>query len=241
MEALTEILAWATELIDSLTEIVTDSPLTYVIIFALAAIDVVFPLLPAEAIITTAAVLAGTGQLNIVWVMIAAGLGAFLGDNVAYWIGRAAGRPLFERVLRDRSGQLDTAADQFHQRGGAFIIVGRFVPGGRTVVAIGAGVLHFPWLKFILYDAVAAVIWAFQAALPGYIGGVLVADRPWLALLIGFGLSILVAAGMALFQRNRESKRRSDGPPDADGGDTASDDSAVDATGEIVPVEEDTP
>lgn len=244
MEILSELFTWATELIDSLAEIITDSPWTYVIIFALAAFDVIFPLLPAEAIITTAAVLAGTGQLNIAWVMVAAGLGAFVGDNVAYWIGRAAGRPLVERVLRGRSSQLENAADQFHQRGGTFIIVGRFVPGGRSVVAIGAGVLHFPWLKFILYDAIAATVWAFQAALPGYIGGVLVADKPWLALLIGFGLSVLVAGGMAIFQRWRNSRRTAEAPQNAEpstkgsGSQTTVERSSVDLPEEVLPAKE---
>ena len=207
MEILTEIVAWATELIDSLAALVVDSPWTYVLVFGLTAVDVIVPLLPAEAIVTTAAVLAGTGQLNIVWVMLAAGIGAFVGDNVAYWIGRAAGRPLVEKVMRGDTDRLETVAEQFHRRGGTLIIVGRFVPGGRTAIAIGAGVLHYPWLKFIAFDALAAVIWSFQASLPGYIGGVVVSDRPWLALVIGFGLSMFVAIAIALFQRWRGSKR----------------------------------
>ena len=215
METLTELFTTATELVDSLTAIVTDSPWTYVLIFAMAAIDVVFPLLPAEATITAAAVLAGTGQLNIVWVMIAAGLGAFVGDNVAYWIGRTAGRPVVERIMRGNTGQLDSVEEQFRLRGGTFIIVGRFVPGGRTAVAVGAGVLGFKWARFILYDAIAAVIWAFQAALPGFIGGIAFADRPWLALVIGFGLSAVIAGGVALIQRWRSGRSTDD--PDADG------------------------
>jgi len=218
MELLTEIFTWATGLIDSLTELVTDSPLTYVVIFGLAALDVILPILPAEATVTAAAVLAGQGTLNIAWVMLAAGLGAFVGDNVAYWIGRAAGRPLTERLLRGNVEQLESVETQFRKRGGIFIIVGRFIPGGRTAVAIGAGVLHYPWLKFIAYDALAATIWAFQAALPGYIGGSLIQDRPWLAMLLGFVLSALLAAAIALGQRwweRRQAADDTDGEPRA--------------------------
>ena len=47
---------------------------------------------------------------------VAAGLGAFVGDNIAYWIGRAAGRPLVERVLRGNTEQLDNVQEQFHKR-----------------------------------------------------------------------------------------------------------------------------
>jgi len=207
MELLTEIFTWATGLIDSLAELVTDSPITYLIIFAMSAIDVIVPLLPAEATVTASAVLAGQGKLNIVWVTVAAGLGAFVGDNIAYWIGRAAGRPLVEKVLRGNTEQLDRVQDQFDKRGGIFIIIGRFVPGGRTAVAVGAGVLHFNWIQFVIYDAIAAVIWAVQAALPGFIGGSLIQDQPWLAMVFGFILSAVLAGGIALAQRWWDRRR----------------------------------
>jgi len=212
MELLTEIFTWATGLIDSLTQFVTDSPITYLVIFALAAVDVVFPILPAEATVTAASVLAGQGTLNIVWVMIAAGLGAFVGDNVAYWIGRAAGRPLVERVLRGNTAQLENVEQQFEKRGGIFIIIGRFIPGGRTAVAIGAGVLHFSWIQFMIYDAIAAVLWAFQAALPGFIGGSLVSDKPWLAMVFGFILSGLMAVSLALGQHWWQRRKARNAP-----------------------------
>jgi membrane-associated protein len=186
-----------TEWFDSLTGLVTDSPLTYLVILALAAIDAFFPVVPAETIVTAAAVLAGQGQLNIVWVMIAAGLGAFIGDNISYWIGRLAGRPIVERVLRGNVERLEGVERQFEKRGGIFIIVGRFVPGGRTMISVSAGIIHYSWPKFLLFDAIAAVIWAVQASIPGYIGGALIQDKPWLAMIIGFALSAAVALSMA--------------------------------------------
>jgi membrane protein DedA with SNARE-associated domain len=212
MDFLLDLFARLTEFIDSLTALVTDSPLTYLLIFALTAIDVLLPVIPAEATVTASAVLAGQGQLSIVWVMLAAGLGAFVGDNIAYWIGRAAGRPLVERVLRGNTEQLDVVQEQFDRRGGAFIIIGRFIPGGRTAVAIGAGVLHFNWLQFMLYDAAAATVWAFQAALPGYIGGSLIQDQPWLAMVFGFFLSALIALGIAYLQRRRDKLAAKEAP-----------------------------
>lgn len=203
MEQLTDVFDWVTGLIDSLSQLVTDSPVTYLLIFVMAALDVLVPILPAEGTVTAAAVLAGQGRLSVAWVMVAAAVGAFVGDNVAYWVGRAAGRPLVERVLRGNTAQLRAVQEQFDARGGLFIIVGRFVPGGRTAVAIGAGVLRFSWPQFLVYDAVAAGAWAIDAALPGYIGGSLVQDRPWLGMVIGFGLSALLAGAVTLLQRRR--------------------------------------
>ena len=223
MELLTDIFTWATGLIDSLTALVTDSPLTYLVIFAMAALDVLVMVIPAEATITASAVLAGQGTLNVVWIMVAAGLGAFVGDNVAYWIGRAAGRPLVEKVLRGRTEQLDDVQAQFDRRGGLFIIVGRFIPGGRTAVAVGAGILHFPWLQFIVYDALAALIWAIQAVIPGFIGGRLIQDQPWLAMVIGFVLSAALAVSIALVQHWWERRRHAGTASAAEVADTSLD------------------
>ena len=113
MELLSEILAAITGLVDSLADLVTDSPITYVVIFSMAAIDVVLPVLPAEATVTASAVLAGQGTLNVAWVMVAAGLGAFVGDNVAYWIGRAAGRQIVSPGQRRNTEQLQTLIAPF--------------------------------------------------------------------------------------------------------------------------------
>jgi membrane protein DedA with SNARE-associated domain len=200
MDALNDLLARITEVVDSLVALVTDSPLTYLVIMLLTAVDPILPIIPAEAAVTAAAVLAGQGQLNVVWVILAAGLGAFLGDNIVYWIGRVAGRPLISRILRGRADQLESAERQFERRGGILIIVGRFVPGGRTLSSMSAGALGFSWPRFLAWDALAAVVWAIQATLPGYIGGVVVADRPWLAMIVGFALSLGLAAAIAVAQ-----------------------------------------
>lgn len=207
MDALADLVGRISELIDSLASMVTDSPVTYLVIFALCAIDPLLPILPAEAAVTAASVLAGQGHLSILAVMLAAGLGAFVGDNVVYWIGRSAGRPLVDKVLRGRTDRLEVVEERFRRSGGVLIVIGRFIPGGRTAVAVSAGVLHFSWPRFLAWDAFAAVIWAFQAALPGYIGGVVVEDRPWLAMIVGFGLSLLLGTSIALGHRWWEGRQ----------------------------------
>ncbi len=171
MDQLVDLFNSLTAFVDSLSQLVTDSPVTYLVIFVLAAFDVIFPLLPAEATVTAAAVLAGQGKLSIALVMVAAAAGAFIGDNVAYWIGRSAGRPLVTRLLRGNLDRLASVEEQFQRRGGVFVIIGRFIPGGRTATAIGAGVLHFSWPKFVAYDAAAAIVWSIQRRFRGSSAG----------------------------------------------------------------------
>ncbi|MBK5220051.1 MAG: hypothetical protein JJE35_09745 [Thermoleophilia bacterium] len=85
---------------DWLTHEVSDSAVTYLVVFAAAGLDVFFPFIPSETIVIAASVLAAQGGLLIFLIVPAAALGAFLADNVAYWPGRWIGDPLAQRVFR---------------------------------------------------------------------------------------------------------------------------------------------
>ncbi len=66
---------------ESLTEYVSGSPWTYAFLFAVSALDVVFPVVPSEASVITAGVLASSGDLILVLVIVLAAAGAILGNE----------------------------------------------------------------------------------------------------------------------------------------------------------------
>lgn len=76
-------------IVDSFVELVSDSPWTYVVIVVVAALDAVLPLVPSEATVISAGVLAGAGDLHLALVIAAGAAGAYGGDASAYWIGGA--------------------------------------------------------------------------------------------------------------------------------------------------------
>ena len=85
-------------------------------------------------------------------------------------------------------------------------MVGRFIPGGRTAVALSSGTLNYPWRRFVMFDAAAALIWATYSALLGYYGGKTF-EGPWglvLALVIAFS----VAGGIELVRWLLRRRRR---------------------------------
>ncbi|MEO8290042.1 MAG: DedA family protein, partial [Gaiellaceae bacterium] len=83
----------------SLTDHVSGSPWTYGFLFAIAALDVIFPLVPSETSVILAGVLASSGDLILGLVIACAAGGAILGDNTAYVIGRTAGHRIVERFF----------------------------------------------------------------------------------------------------------------------------------------------
>ena len=191
---------------ESLTEYVSGSPWTYAFLFVIAALDVIIPLVPSETSVILAGVLASTGDLHLVLVILFAAAGAIVGDNTAYWIGRKVGHRIVDRWFKgERRKQVDWAHKQVQERGGYLIIIGRFIPGGRTAVTLSCGMLEMPWRRFIALDVAAGLVWATYAAMLGYVGGRTFEENP----LKGFILAFLVALGIAgVIEAYRWFKRR---------------------------------
>jgi membrane protein DedA with SNARE-associated domain len=189
----------------SIVDAISGSAWSYGIVFAVAMIDAFFPLVPSEATVITAGVLAGSGDLQLGLVIAAAAIGAICGDNVCYWLGRIFGERLADRYFTgERRRHLDRAHRMLEERGGWLIIIGRFIPGGRTAVTFSCGYTHaMRWRRFIVADVIAGVLWACYAALLGYWGGKRFEDAPWKGLLIAFGIAVAASAVIELARRLR--------------------------------------
>lgn len=178
-----------------------------VIIFVVAYLDSVVPIVPSETMVIIGGVAAGRGDQLLIAVIGAGAIGAFLGDTTAYLIGnrmsgtierRAASRPKLRR-------RLDWAGDQIQIRGGLLLITARFIPGGRTALTVTSGITNQPRKWFMGWVAIAGVIWATYAALLGYIGGQAFQDNHTLAFLLAFGAALGVTAVIEIVRhlRNR--------------------------------------
>jgi membrane-associated protein len=190
---------------ESLTEHVSGSPWTYAFLFAIAALDVIFPIVPSETSVILAGVLASTGDLMLVLVIGFAAAGAVLGDNTSYWIGRTLGHRIVERFFKgERRKRVDWAEKQVTERGGYLIVVGRFIPGGRTVITLACGLLEMPWRRFISFDVAAGLIWASYAALLGYFGGRTFEESPLKGFLVAFAIALAVTGAIEAYRYLRK-------------------------------------
>ena len=178
-----------------LTELVGGSAWSYPVIVGAVALDCVLPLAPEEATVITAGILAGNGELSIVLVLAAAMAGGFLGDNVSYLLGATVGRRVQERRFKGEKAQrrLSWARQQLRERGSVMVVAGRFIPGGRTATTFAAGTLEFPWRRFGLADALAALLWAVYASFLGYFGGATFKESLWKPLAVAAVIAALVA------------------------------------------------
>jgi membrane protein DedA with SNARE-associated domain len=196
--------------LDSFFELASASPWTYAVILAVAALDAVLPLVPSEATVISAGVLAGAGDLQLAFVIVAGAAGAYAGDSSAYWLGRGLDDRLERRLFRGAKGaeRRAWAEGALDRHGGPLIFGARFIPGGRTATTVTAGALTMRWVRFAAFAAVAAIGWASYAALLGYIGGRAFEDNPLWGLLVGFAVAAVTFLVVELVRRWRARSRR---------------------------------
>lgn len=193
------------------TQLVADaSGWAYAIVFVLALLDALVPIVPSETSVITAGVVASQGDLNVMLVILFAAGGAFAGDNAAYWLGNRFGRRINDRFFTSEKAKqrIAWAHRQVTERGGELIVIARFIPAGRTVVTLSAGTLEYPYRKFVVFDAVAALSWALYAALLGYFGGKAFEDQPWKGLLLAFAIAFAVTGAVELVRWYLRRRKR---------------------------------
>jgi len=193
-----------------LAMLTTSAVLAFAVIAGVVALDAVLPVVPAEAVVVSAAVLASAGHLNLMVVAAATTTGAVLGDHVAYGVGRRFAVLPLNRMLRRARVQraFVRALGGLMRHSLGTLVAARFVPFGRTAASATAGYLRYPRRRFLLGTTLGALAWTAYCLALGRLGGVLV-DGPVLqralaAVLVG----VAVAACLDAVRRVIEVRRR---------------------------------
>ena len=165
----------------------------------------------SETSVILAGVLASTGDLVLVLVILFAAAGAIAGDNLSYWIGRKVGYRIVDRFFKgERRKQIDWAHRQVEERGGYLIIIGRFIPGGRTAVTFSCGMLEMRWRRFFAFDVVAGLVWATYATMLGYVGGRTFEESPFKGFLLAFVVALGIAGAIEAYRWLRRRRAVAD-------------------------------
>jgi membrane protein DedA with SNARE-associated domain len=131
--------------------------------------------IPGEVLIVAIAAAAATTHASLPLIAAAAALGAILGDNFSYWIGRRGGHFLigcYCRATLSAANCGDRIVGLYTRLGPGAVSVARFLPAVRALVAPMAGMTRMKWARFAMLDALGAALWATVFTL----GGALIGD-----------------------------------------------------------------
>jgi membrane protein DedA with SNARE-associated domain len=147
----------------------------YPIVFLLIMGESVGIPLPGETALIVAAAAAGaSGTFNLWGIIAAAATGALAGNSLGYWLGRRGGRAWLERLwkwLRLPLVYLQRAEHLFARHGSEAVLFGHFVTFLRVSSALLAGISHMPFVRFMVYNALGAILWATVFGVLGHVLG----------------------------------------------------------------------
>ncbi|TDO68690.1 membrane protein DedA with SNARE-associated domain [Kribbella sp. VKM Ac-2571] len=168
------------------------------ILFAAAAIDAVFPVVPSEGMVITAGMAAAAGHQNLLLVITAAMAGSVIGESVCYFLGRGSGPALHRWMKRQERRQrlYEKVSAALHSRGGLILMTVRYIPGARMVATLTAGATRYSFKKFIVFTFAGVTVAYTYVALLGYLGGDAFAHDQLKGL--AFSLSLAAVIGLVV-------------------------------------------
>jgi len=186
------------------------SPLVLPLVFLFVLIDALFPPVPSESVvIALAAVSVSTGHPSLPLLAAAAGLGAFLGDNLTYEIGRRIGVARFAWMRRGWFARIVAKATAaLEHRVSSAVLAARFVPGGRVGVNLVAGATGIRRTVFRPLALLSSACWTAYMVIIGAVAGAWVREHPAVGALVAAGLGLLVGllidTALGIIRRRRQ-------------------------------------
>lgn len=163
--------------------------------------------LPGDSLLITAGIVAATGSLNLMTLLIFVPLCAIIGDQVGYYIGHKMGLYLFSKpdsFLFKREHLIKTQLF-YAKHGPKTIVLARFVPLIRTFAPAVAGAAGMDYKKFVFYNIFGGLLWTLLTLLAGYfVGSAIPNVEKYLHVVIGIVILLSFVPIILEIQKNKK-------------------------------------
>ena len=165
-----------------------------------------------ETFVLFAGFAAAQGFLSAPILLASAWLGSFCGDQFYFWVGRRFGLKLLERRPTWRA-RVDKALGWLRRFDVGFILTFRFIYGVRNVSSFALGISGIVWRRFLIFNFIAAGIWACAFVGAGYAAGqaseAVLGDlaSEFRFLMLGIFVVIVGGIGTVVYFRHRRARR----------------------------------
>lgn len=165
------------------------------------------PFLTGDSLVFAAGLVAASMSGLNIWVMaIGVGISAWLGDQIAFTLGRHFGRPYLDKRKGKWIKTAITKSESFYSRWGWWaVVIGRFMPWARVFVPIIAGVAKMNYYKFFSSNLVGAVGWGVGLTVTGYFAASIPAVKNASYLIAAFFVLASIVAGVRNWWLNKKA------------------------------------
>jgi membrane protein DedA with SNARE-associated domain len=157
---------------------------------------------PALPLLLAAGALAGTGRMNLFGALFLCVFATVLADTFWYQLGRHKGIKVLQwlcRISLEPDSCVRRTEGLFERQGAKSLLFAKFLPGLNAVATPLAGIFHMRLRKFLLFDALGALIWAGSYLVLGYLFS---GQIEWIAqhaAVLGSWLLVLLVSGLAAY------------------------------------------
>ncbi|KTD15647.1 Legionella secretion system protein Y [Legionella gratiana] len=136
------------------------------------SLAIIGSIVPGSVTMTAIGILAGSGVMRIDLTLLAATLGAIVGDSLSYLLGYYYSERLIDIwPFKKYPRWLQYGKDFFKTHGGKSVLIGRFVGPLRSIIPVIAGILHMKQWHFFVANVLSAIGWSFLYVMPGVVLG----------------------------------------------------------------------
>jgi membrane protein DedA with SNARE-associated domain/rhodanese-related sulfurtransferase len=128
--------------------------------------------IPSAPLLLAAGALAGTHRMNLSVVMLLAMLAAMMADSMWFVMGRQRGVRVVQflcRIALEPDSCVRRTQTSFGKSGARVLLVAKFIPGLNAMAAPLAGIIRVSVRRFLIFDALGAVLWVSAFTLTGYV------------------------------------------------------------------------
>ncbi|MEY9844027.1 DedA family protein [Streptacidiphilus sp. MAP5-3] len=167
--------------------------------------------IPGETAVVIGGVTAFNGRTALWEVLVAAILGAVIGDSIGYAVGKRWGDTLLGRLPAKviKPSSVRQSKELIQRLGGKAVFAGRFAAALRALVPGLCGVSEMPYRTFLTWNMLGGALWATGFSLLGYFAGAgwhQVEHYASVASWIFVGVIVVALAGLILLKRRAEKK-----------------------------------
>jgi membrane protein DedA with SNARE-associated domain/rhodanese-related sulfurtransferase len=143
----------------------------YTLVFAWVFVEQAGLPIPSAPLLLAAGALSGTHKMNLGMVVVFATLGSIASDTMWYELGRLKGVRVLQLICRislEPDSCVRRSQVSFGRNGARVLLVAKFVPGVNAMAAPLSGVIRMGWRRFLLFDALGALLWVSAFTITGY-------------------------------------------------------------------------
>ena len=183
----------------------------YLGVFLLMVMESATLPVPSEVVLPLGGYLVWQGRLEFWSTVAVATVGSLVGTMVDYAIGYFLGRPAvlrYGRIVRFSEKRLETTERWFGSHGKSVVLLARFVPLLRTLIAFPAGLVKMDVKRFLAYSAVGILVWDIALVYLGVLAGqnsTAIANTLE-AYFLPLGVAAVIIAGILVYRELRTQK-----------------------------------